>query len=253
MNQEKLPGRKLKSKVLALLKSTDPDQGLQELANLPSRQVINPLFSYLMHGDQEIKWRAVTAIGVVVANLAEMDMESARVLMRRLMWSLNEESGGVGWGAPEALGEIMACHEGLAGEYIHMLLSYIVKDRNFLEHPWLQQGALWGLGRVAQTRPCLLQDHIHYILPFLSSMDPVIRGLAAWTIGLLGRNGDLFALEELLSDDREIKIYLNRKLVECRVRDLARGAMAAILEKDNPPNPKIPDSETDSLHRTPRS
>lgn len=238
MNQKKWPGRKLKPKVLDLLKSIDPDQGLKELAKLPSRQVINPLFSYLMHADQEIKWRAVTAFGVVVANLADMDMESARELMRRLMWSLNEESGGVGWGAPEALGEIMARHEGLAKEYIHILLSYIVKDRNFLEHPGLQQGALWGLGRVARTRPYLLQDHVHYILPFLKSVDPYIRGLAAWTTGLLGNREDLPVLANLLSDDRDIKIYINRKLIECRVCDLATDAMAAIREKDGLPNLK---------------
>jgi len=37
--------------------------------------------------------------------------------MRRLMWNLNDESGGIGWGNPEAMGEILACHEALANEY----------------------------------------------------------------------------------------------------------------------------------------
>ena len=55
-------------------------------------------------------------MGAVVAHLAEKDMESARVVMRRLMCSLNDESGGIGWGAPEAMGEIIASHEGLASE-----------------------------------------------------------------------------------------------------------------------------------------
>jgi len=47
-------------------------------------------------------------MGRVVSSLAEKDMESARVVMRRLMWNLNEESGGIGWGCPEAMGETMA-------------------------------------------------------------------------------------------------------------------------------------------------
>jgi hypothetical protein len=46
-------------------------------------------------------------MGEVMAHLADKDMESARVIMRRLMWSLNDESGGIGWGAPEAMGEIV--------------------------------------------------------------------------------------------------------------------------------------------------
>ena len=53
-------------------------------------------------------------MGVVVAGLAEHDMESARVVMRRLMWNLNDESGGIGWSSPEAMGEIMDPFPGLA-------------------------------------------------------------------------------------------------------------------------------------------
>ncbi|MBW2196206.1 MAG: HEAT repeat domain-containing protein, partial [Deltaproteobacteria bacterium] len=103
----------LKRKVLACLQSDNLDETLNELCQLPARQVINPLFSSLLSSKEQTKWRAVTAMGAVVANLAEQDMESARVIMRRLMWSLNDESGGIGWGAPEAMGEIIASHDGL--------------------------------------------------------------------------------------------------------------------------------------------
>ena len=30
------------------------------------------------------------------------------------MWTLNDESGGIGWGSPEVMGEILAAHKGLA-------------------------------------------------------------------------------------------------------------------------------------------
>ncbi len=63
-------------------------------------------------------------MGRVAADLADRDMESARVVVRRLMWNLNDESGGIGWGSPEAMGEIMACHEGLAEEYSCILISF---------------------------------------------------------------------------------------------------------------------------------
>lgn len=45
-------------------------------------------------------------------------MEKACTVMRRLMWTLNDEFGGIGWGVPEAMGEIMVCHKGLAHIYI---------------------------------------------------------------------------------------------------------------------------------------
>jgi hypothetical protein len=101
MDTKKHTGRAVKQIVLDLLKSDDFDQKEDELRRLPGRQVINPLFSFLCHSDQKVKWRAVTAMGVVVSDLAKKDMESARIIMRRLMWSLNDESGGIGWGAPE--------------------------------------------------------------------------------------------------------------------------------------------------------
>ncbi|HID31456.1 MAG TPA: HEAT repeat domain-containing protein, partial [Desulfobacterales bacterium] len=117
-------------------------------------------------------------MGAVVANLAEKDMESARVVMRRLMWSLNDESGGIGWGAPEAMGEIIASHEGLAKEYVSVLISYVREDGNFLEYEALQRGAIWGVGRVAQARPELVQNAVPHLVLFLESPDAAVRGLA---------------------------------------------------------------------------
>ena len=103
-----------------------------------------------------------------------------------MIWNLNDESGGIGWGVPETMGEVMARHQGLAREYVNILVSYIRADGNFLEHEPLQQGVLWGLGRLAQTSPELLQRCSFPIYThFLSSKDATLRGLAAWTIGLL--------------------------------------------------------------------
>jgi len=167
-------------------------------------------------------------MGEVVANLAEEDMESARIVMRRLMWSLNDESSGIGWGAPEAMGEIMACHEGLAKEYAHILVSYIMQDGNLLEHELLQQGVVWGLGRLGQVRPHLVQDAVPYLHLYLESWDATLRGLVAWTMGLLGVDTARLQLESLLEDNAEIQIYLNRKLVACRVSDLAKQALTAL-------------------------
>lgn len=227
MESVKHRGRAIKRKALDLLGQDDFDQALDELCRLPGRRVINPLFSFLCHIDQKIKWRAVTAMGVIVANLAEKDMESARVIMRRLMWMLNDESGGIGWGAPEAMAEIMACHEGLAKEYVHILVSYMREDANFLEHEILQRGVVWGVGRLAQTCPRLLQSKnaIQCLQPYLDSKDATVRGLAAWAMGLLGANTSRAKIEGLLGDNAAVEIYLNRKLIVWHVNDLAEEAL----------------------------
>jgi HEAT repeat protein len=223
------PGtRALKRKVLDLLRSDSFDQTLPELLKLPARQVVNPLISFLFGKDEEIKWRAVSALGQVVANLAETDIESARVVMRRLMWMLNDESGGIGWGAPEAMGEIIASHDRLAEEYAPVLISYVWEEGNFLEYEPLQRGAVWGLGRVAQERPNMVQDSIPHLMSFLESPDATVRGLAAWALGLLRAEAARSRLEGLLEDNAEIPLYIDRSLTRRRVGDLAKEALASI-------------------------
>jgi hypothetical protein len=165
-------------------------------------------------------------MGVVMAHLADKDMESARVIMRRLMWSLNDESGGIGWGAPEAMGEIIACHEALGKEYAHVLISYIWEEGNYLEYDLLRRGAVWGIGRAAQTRPYLMHDAAPLLVPFLSSSDAVLRGLAAWVVGLLGPEAARLQLEALANDPTEIPIYLDRELHYRSVKNLAAEALA---------------------------
>ena len=98
INSGKLRGRNFKRKVLDLLKAEDFTEALELLCELPPRRTINPLFLSFCNPDQKIRWRAITATGAVVANLAEKDMESARIVMRRIIWNLNDESGGIGWG-----------------------------------------------------------------------------------------------------------------------------------------------------------
>ena len=220
-----LKGRDFKQKVIDLLKADDFAEGLEIFRSCPARRVINPLFALLCSMDSEVKWRATAAMGAVVANLAQEDMESARVIMRRMIWNLNDESGGIGWGLPEAMGEVMAQHDGLAREYVNILLSYIREDGNFLEHEPLQRGVLWGLGRLAQTRPELLNQAVPHLQPFLKSEDATLRGLAAWTIGLLAAGQDVPGLELLKSDDTEVALYLNGTERTYLVSELAKQAM----------------------------
>lgn len=220
-----MKGRILKQRVLELLRSENLDFALEGLCSVPARRVINSLLSFLYSTDEQIRWRTVTAMGAVVARLADEEIESARIIMRRLMWNLNDESGGIGWGSPEAIGEILACHELLAKEYAPILISYARKNGNYLELEMLQRGLLWGLARLSQVRPYLVQDEISHFLPYLQSMDTAVRGLAAWLIGLLEADDARTALEALTDDDAELSVYQSRKLINRCVKELAEEAL----------------------------
>ncbi|MCX8037371.1 MAG: HEAT repeat domain-containing protein, partial [Candidatus Sumerlaeia bacterium] len=116
-------------------------------------------------------------------------IEAARDIVRRLNWSLTEESGAIGWGAPEAIGEICARHEQLAAEFGSVLLSYLYEP-NDLGNPVLLRGALWGLGRLAELRPHLLRQYgcVEKIKPYLESPDAALRRLSNHVIACLNAN-----------------------------------------------------------------
>jgi hypothetical protein len=191
------------------------------VVQLPARQAVNPLLSLLLSSDEDVRWRAVTALGALVANLAHQDMESARVIIRRLMWSLNDESGGIGWGAPEVMGEIMARHEALADEYSPILVSYCDQHGNYLEYEPLQRGLMWGMMRLAGTRPHLVSDAIPLLRSYLGANDPVIRGLAGWIIGMLGDRQSRPILQSMVNDRTPIRLYLDGEIQGSCVGDLA--------------------------------
>jgi len=154
---------------------------------MPAVQTVNPLFSGICHTDRAIRWHAIAAMGPSLARLAEDDMEGARVVMRRFMWSLNDESGGIGWGVPEAMAEAMVHHERLAEEYTHILVAYMREDGFYLEYPPLQRGLMWALGRLAGKRRTLLleKDADRYLSPYLLEKDDAVRGLAADALATL--------------------------------------------------------------------
>ncbi len=109
--------RALKKTLGSLLAQPINGPQLERICALPLRKVINPLFSFFYSKEEHVRWHAITAMGAVTSRLAAYEMEQARVVMRRLMWNLNDESGGIGWGSPEAIGEIMARCAPLAHEY----------------------------------------------------------------------------------------------------------------------------------------
>jgi len=221
-------GRSLKKKLFDLLNRGVLDEALVEIGRLPPRQIINPLFSFIQSGNEKVKWGAVKVAGLVVSQLAESDLEAARVIMRRLMWNLNDESGGIGWGSPEVMGEILAAHNGLAQEYAHLLLSYAREEGNYLELEALQRGLLWGIGRLAEKRPDLVRGASASLLPHLESQDEVIRGLAARIMGLLQVKEALPGLRNLTRDDSSFVIMIGGNLTTVRVKDLAEEALRSI-------------------------
>ena len=220
--------RTLKPEIRDLLVAPDFDSACNAISGYGARKVINLLISFYCHDDPLVRWRSIEATGRIVSWHADENMESARVIMRRFSWMLNDESGGIGWGVPEAMGEVLSAHKALCMEYNRLFLSYIQPACNFLEHPVLQRGLLWGISRLASTQSMLVIPVLPHIKPFLASEDPYHRAFAALIFGnTRSAQPDSPAVElpadivdQLCRDNAEIDLYEERVIKRKTVADL---------------------------------
>lgn len=129
--------------------------------------LVNPLFACLTEGG-DMTDRAAYALGGVMAKLYEESHEEAKNIVRRFMWHMNEESGNIGWGIPEAFGETLAQCGPLADTFRRVLLHYVYdapegKSTSFCDHAPLRISCYKALSRLLQARP----EYVKEAMPVL--------------------------------------------------------------------------------------
>lgn len=215
-------GRKTKKQVGEILAFGSRSQALARLAQIPDAQLTGHLFSYFYNKDELIKFRSVTAMGELAARIAENCLENARVILRRIMWNLNDESGGIGWGSPEAMGEILSKSPALAREFKSILFSYLDHKGNHIEHDMLQRGVLWGIGTYLGIAPRDMTDIIREQLQaHLASKDPVKRGYAVRALSNADGFDCMVLPDFIQADTTPIDIYTGWNFTAARISDMA--------------------------------
>jgi len=226
--------RQLKKEILKLLQDSSLAEIYQRLGHLPAHGLLNPLFIALCHPVEKVRWHAVCCFGWLVPAMAEKDLEAARIVMRRFLWMLNDESGGIGWGVPEALAEIMCHSEQLRREYLHMLLSYmredgeeLYQDGNYLELPMLQRGLLWGIGRLCleHRQEMIERNIIEEVSAYLESADLHVVGLAIWCLGILGVEEGVQKIKRFATCDEPLRLFLNDEITEISMAELVQRVL----------------------------
>ncbi|MCS7149632.1 MAG: hypothetical protein RMI93_02680 [Caldimicrobium sp.] len=174
----------LKKKIWHILENTELE-GLEEaIEPYPLTKIISHFISAFLHLDERVRWKAIYAFGITSAKIAKEEIEKARILMRRLMWMLNEESGGMAWGVGEAFGETLYHSEQLRREYLQIYVSYIWPEGNYLDFPPAQRGIIWGVGRLAQryTEELVSVRAQEYLIFHLNSQDDGVLLLTLWSL-----------------------------------------------------------------------
>ena len=189
---------KRKSKVKELLRERDYDNLQKWAKNMRNPQ--RTLLSLAYDTDELIRWRAIEAIGKVAQIQAESDIEKVRDLIRRLLWLMNDESGGLGWHSPEIIGEILVNVPFLIDEFGELLLAYL-KEEPF------ERGCHLAVYRVASVNPKPYIKRVSELIESLNDSDPFIQLYTAMALEKVRPEIFRKATVKMLSDESRLTIY----------------------------------------------
>lgn len=147
-----------------------------------------------------VRWRAIEALGKVSKIILEIDPEKVRRQIRRILWLMNDESGGLCRNGPEAIGEVVFNNTGLLEEYGPILISFLS------EEPF-EAGTRNALARLAGIDAMLFSGSIPVIIKSLESDNPRIRGFSVKALLAMDDRSAAEKIETLAGDQNEIEDY----------------------------------------------
>lgn len=87
--------KETRERFISLLNEGRMDQLAGEIAQKKGR--LRHLNRLLYETGGLLRWRAIEGMGAVAHRMAGEDPEAVRNILRNLLWTINEESGGIGW------------------------------------------------------------------------------------------------------------------------------------------------------------
>jgi len=144
------------------------------------KRILSLLTALTYDKDQKVSDRAIKATGLAAKVISKRDAEYIRNYLLRLFWLVNDESGGIGWRAPELIGEILF-HCPNFEQFFPMLISLLDLEKE--DAPRFRTGTLWAIGRVAQTASVAMQTALPQVEKYtLLEGDSDTKQMAVWCV-----------------------------------------------------------------------
>ena len=173
--------------------------------------------------DERLRWSAIEA----VAKLMELwwksgRQEKVRQYIRTLFWSMNDESGGIGWSSPQAVAEIIATIPEILDPYGSMMIAHSIDE------PPLIKGCLWGIGRLGRLITDSVAVFQGQILATFQIDDAQTLGLVSWAMGEFGFSPARPHLERISSRTEPVTIYIKGDFIVKPLHDWVEEALMKI-------------------------
>ncbi len=210
----------LKNELKQALLDGDYEQIAKRASN--DKRTFGKLIALAYDKDGLLCWRAIEAMGAAAAAVSRTDQSKVRNVVQRILWSAREESGGMGWSAPELLAEIVIAAPQQFADIPPIIVSLHSED----EEKVFLKGVLRAIGRMGEAGITDIAGSEEIVRNSLRHHDPAVRGLAIWAAAR-SRISAVDVISAMTSDNQELTIYQNGELVRRSLGDLAREALAA--------------------------
>jgi hypothetical protein len=158
----------LKQSILHAIESND----LESVVTLvkEDRRSLSVLVRISYDKETLAAWRAIRAVGLAAKALVKTDHEFLRETVRKLLWSLSDESGGIGWSAPELLGEIVSADPEEFDDIIPLIAQ--VFD---VEEEVFRPCVVYALTRIAEAAPKKVAVYQKIAIMSLTDKNPLTK------------------------------------------------------------------------------
>jgi hypothetical protein len=153
--------------------------------------------------DERISWAAIEATAKLMEKWWKSGKEEkVKNHIRTLFWSMTDESGGIGWSAPQTVAEIIATIPEIIDPYGSMLIAHTIDE------PPLINGCLWGIGRMGRLIAGSIDFFQGRLLAAFQIDDAETLGLASRAMGGAGFYPAIPYLKKISARTEPVRIYV---------------------------------------------
>jgi len=177
--------------------------------------------------DESLRWPAIEMAARRMQRLWNSgNEEKVRIYIRTLFWSMTDESGGIGWSAPQTIAEIIVNIPEIIDPYGRMMIAHSIEEQP------LMKGGAWGIGRLGRSIADSVECFREKVLAVFQEKDSETLGLLAWAMGSAGFSPAKPCLANLLQREEPVRIYIDGVFLQKPLKQWAEEAIESIKPRD---------------------
>jgi hypothetical protein len=160
-------------------------RSLRRITRAQSAKTLRYLIGRLYTAEDGSRQKVIQSLEVVVGDPGIFGEDKMRDWLRRFLWWLNDESGAVPFGIPEAIGVVLRARPELQRDFLPLICSMAYHPES-VQTGRIERGIFWALGYIGRPAALCSPDAVRAIADAARHHpDPDTRATAAWALSRL--------------------------------------------------------------------